>query len=476
MTHPRPRHHRPRRYPGLVAAAVVALSVALVVPAGASSPDRARAQSGGKCPVGAAKKASGKPVEVQFWHAMTRENETTLQQLTDEFNSSQSDVRVTLVNQVSYESLFDKYKAALGGGDLPDLVQLEDTSLQSAIDSQSVLPIAACVKADKYSLKDFIPRTIDYYTVEDTLYGMPFNVSNPVFYYNKQAFEKAGLDPDEPPTTLEGIKDASQAIVDAGVATSGYAIKLDPWYLEQWLAKAGKVYVNNGNGRSSRATAAAYDNATGVEIAAFLKDMVDSNLAINTGKPEGNVDNLLAIGADNAAMTIDSSASLGTITQVLGSGQFPNVTIGVAPMPGPVGKGGILVGGAALYITKDATPEKQDAAWQYIKFLVDPEQQATWAAGTGYVPIRESATELPAIQELWATQPFYKVAYDQLVTGVNNDATAGPVLGPYQGVRDIVIDQLTAMLTQGKSAKAAVKAAAQEGTTAIEDYNSRVGA
>jgi ABC-type glycerol-3-phosphate transport system substrate-binding protein len=92
------------------------------------------------------------------------------------------------------------------------------------------------------------------------------------------------------------------------------------------------------------------------------------------------------------------------------------------------------------------------------------------------VPLRESATELPAIQELWATQPFYKVAYDQLVTGVNNDATAGPVLGPYQGVRDIVIDQLTAMLTQGKSAKAAVKAAAQEGTTAIEDYNSRVGA
>jgi sn-glycerol 3-phosphate transport system substrate-binding protein len=174
-------------------------------------------------------------------------------------------------------------------------------------------------------------------------------------------------------------------------------------------------------------------------------------------------------------MTIDSSASLGTVSAVLGSGQFPNVTIGVAPMPGPVGKGGVLVGGAALYITKDAAKEKQDAAWQFIKYLVDPEQQATWGAGTGYVPLRKSSTELPAIQDLWATQPFYKVAYDQLLTGVNNDATAGPVIGPYQAIRDIVIDELTAMLTQGKSAKSAVKTANDEATAEIEEYNSRVG-
>jgi sn-glycerol 3-phosphate transport system substrate-binding protein len=120
--------------------------------------------------------------------------------------------------------------------------------------------------------------------------------------------------------------------------------------------------------------------------------------------------------------------------------------------------------------------EKQDAAWQYMKYLLEPEQQATWAAGTGYIPVRESATESSTIQQLWSTQPFFKVAYDQLVSGVNNVATAGPVIGPYQQVRDGVIDELTAMLTQGKSAKSAVKSAAQKGTSAIEEYNSRVGA
>jgi sn-glycerol 3-phosphate transport system substrate-binding protein len=452
------------------------LSAGLALPAAAATPARVRSQGGGACPIGAAKKAKSKPVQLTFWHAMGRENETTLQKLTDQFNASQSDINVALVNQASYSSLFAKYKAALGGGDLPDLVQLEDTALQSAIDSQSVLPVAACVKADKYPLKDFIPRTLAYYTVNGTLVGMPFNVSNPVLYYNKQAFQKAGLDPEKPPSTLEEIKAAAKKLVDAKVTTKGYAIKLDPWYLEQWLAKAGRLYVNNKNGRKSRASATAYNNPTGLEIAAWLKDMVDSGLAVNTGKPEGNIDNMLAIGNDNAAMTIDTSANLGTVTKVLGSGQFPNVTIGVAPMPGPVGKGGVLVGGAALYITKSIAKEKQDAAWQYIKYLVAPEQQATWGAGTGYVPIRKSATSLPAIQDLWKSQPEFKVAYDQLVTGVNNPATAGPVIGPYQEIRDAVLDEFTAMLTQGKAAKAAVKSAAEKGNAAIEEYNSRVGA
>jgi sn-glycerol 3-phosphate transport system substrate-binding protein len=459
---------------GSIAAAL--LAAVLAVPASARSMDRVRAQAAGPCPVGAAKKAKSKPVQLTFWHAMNDVRETTLQKLTDQFNSSQKNVKVDLVNQVSYESLFDKYKAGLGSGQLPDIAQFEDTSLQSAIDSQGVLPVGACVKADHYSLKDFIPRTTAYWTVGGQLIGMPFNVSNPLLYYNKQAFQKAGLDPDKPPSTLDQVKQASKTLVDAGVTTKGYSIKLDPWYLEQWLAKAGQPYVNHGNGRRSRATASLLNTRTGLEVFSWLKDMIDSGLAVNTGKPEGNIDNLFAIGNGNAAMTVDSSASLGGIIDTLATGQFPNVTIGIAPMPAPPGKGGVSVGGAALYIMKNIPKEKQDAAWQYIKYLVAPEQQATWAAATGYVPIRKSAAELPQIQELWSEKPYFKVAYDQLVTGPNNVATAGPVIGPYQEIRDIVVDELTAMLTQGKSAKAAVKSAADKGDAAIEEYNSRVGA
>lgn len=471
MAQRQPRH-RHRTWHRLGITAVVA--AASLVPIGASA---APAAAGGSssCPIGALAKAKGKPVEIVMWHSMNRANEEALQRLTDQFNASRSDVRVRLLNTTSYQDTFVKYRAGLSSGDLPDIVQIEDTGLQGMIDSQSIVPIAACVKADRYDLSDFIPRVIDYYTVRRTLYGMPFNVSNPVLYYNKQAFQRAGLDPASAPKTLEEVRAAAQKLVDTGTTKFGYSIKLDPWYLEQWLAKAGKPYVNNGNGRKKRATAVVFDTKVGREIFAWLDGMVDDKLALNTGPPEGNVDNLLAIGAGNSAMTIDTSASLGTILQVLGSGQFPNVTVGVAPMPGPQGKGGVLVGGAALYIPKHSSPEKRAAAWEFIKYLNEPASQAQWSVGTGYVPIRKSALDEPVLKDAWARVPEYRVAYDQLVTGVQNVATAGPVIGAYREVRDAVQNAMTAMLTQGTDPKTALAQAAAKANEEIAAYNARVG-
>jgi sn-glycerol 3-phosphate transport system substrate-binding protein len=307
---------------------------------------------------------------------------------------------------------------------------------------------------------------------------MPFNVSNPVFYYNITAFETAGLDPDNPPATLDEVKAAAKKLKDSGVVSkAGFGLKTDPWFLEQWLAKAGKPYVNNGNGRTKRATAAAFDVPAGVEVFSWLSEMVSSGLAITNPNEGGSAfDNLIGIGNGSHAMTIDTSAALGTITQVLGGGQFPDVKLGVAPMPGPVGKGGVLVGGAALYLSAKSKPEKQAAAWEFAKFLNDPESQATWAAGTGYVPIRKSATKLAPVQEIWARIPGYKIAYDQLLTGVNNVATAGPVIGDYQGVRDAVLDAEKSMFSQGTAPKAALKSAKKNADAAIQEYNLRIGA
>jgi len=448
----------------VVTAAATSLVSTAAGPAGAASV---------KCPVNALDQAKSKPVEIVMWHSMNRANEETLQALTDKFNASQSDVRVKLVNQTTYGDTFTKYRAGLSSGDLPDIVQLKDTELQGMIDSQSVVPIAACIKADKYDTTDFIPRVLDYYTVKGTLYGMPFNVSNPVLYYNKQAFQKAGLDPNKPPATLDEVRAASQKLVDTGTTKYGYAIKVDPWYLEQWLSKAGLPFVDNGNGRNKRATKVLFDNKLGVEIFSWLDAMVQDKLALNTGT--SNIDDMLAIGAGNAGMTIETSANLGTILDVLGSGQFPNVTVGVAPMPGPVGKGGILVGGAALYVPKKSSPEKQAAAWKFIKFLNEPANQAQWAVGTGYVPIRKSALDDPTLKAAWAKTPEYKVAYDQLVTGVNNVATAGPVFGAYDDVRDTVVNSITAMLTSGTDPKTALHQAATKANEQIAAYNARIG-
>ncbi len=277
----------------------------------------AEAASLPKCPVNALKNATT-PVEVTFWHGLNRANEETLQRLTDQFNTSQSEVKVNLVNQIGYRETLEKFTAGLTSGDLPDMLQLEDIATQQAIDTQAMLPVQSCIKADKYSTSDFVPRVLKRYTVEKVLWPMPFNVSNPVFLYDKNAFTDAGLDPEKPPTTLAGVKQAAKKIKATGEYEAGYGLKLDPWYLEQWSAKADELYVNNANGRKARATKVEFDDASGRGIFAWMNSMVKSGLAITNSAEGGSAyDNLLGIRSKKVGMSIDSSATLGTITQVL---------------------------------------------------------------------------------------------------------------------------------------------------------------
>lgn len=425
------------------------------------------------CPIGAVDEAGG-PVEITFWHAMTDANLEALESLVADYNASQDDIQVEAVYQGSYADTLKKYTAAVsGGGDLPDLIQLEDTATQAMIDSQTVLAAQACVEADDYDLSDYIQKTIDFYTVQGTLYPMPWNVSNLLLYYNAQAFEKAGLDPDTPPRTLDEVREASQAIVDAGAADKGFALKLDPWWLEQMTASVGEEFVNNGNGRDERATASSFDNDASLEVYEWMNDMVADGLALNTGSPEGgNFDNLLSIGSDEAAMTIDTTAALGTIRGVLGGGQFPNVTLAVGPRPNLEGEEpNAVVAGGANYMINAGSDAEQEAAWRFMTWLNEPEQQATWSVATGYIPIRQSAVDMPEIQELWAGEPEFKVAYDQLQGGEDNVAIEGPVIGPYREVRDVIIASFERMLGEGQSPADALASAAAGADDEITQYN-----
>jgi sn-glycerol 3-phosphate transport system substrate-binding protein len=428
------------------------------------------------CPVGSITKAA-KPVSLLMWHSMTRANEEELKRLADRFNAQQSDVRVSLVNQTSYRDTLIKYRAGLGSGDLPDLVQLEDTTVQQMVDTQSILPVQSCIDAEHVDLSDYSRRVLDRWSLNGVQWAMPFNISNPVLYYNKAAFRQAGLDPNVGPATLDDVRSASQKLKSAGVP-SPYGLKVEAWYLEQWMAKANQIYVNNDNGRKARATQVLFDNPEGRAIFQWMAGMVRDGLAAtNPNQGPGEFDNLLGIGNKRLAMTVDTSAALGTISQILGSGQYRDVELGVAPIPAPagVGGGGINVGGAALYISKRSAPEKQEAAWRFAKFLTQADVQAEWAAATGYIPLRASAVTMPAIQQQWTKNPGYKVAYDQLASGPNTTATQGPAIGDYQGVRDALVDAENSMFSQGRPPDEALAGAAKNATGAIQAYNARIG-
>ena len=142
---------------------------------------------------------------------------------------------MNLVFTGSYDETLDRYLTGLRSDELPQLVQLEETTLQTMIDSGSTVPAAACVEASGYDTSNLLPSVLGEFEVEGTLWPMPFNVSNPVFYYDKNDFRAAGLDPEAPPATLDEMMAMGQQVVDAGAAETAMSLEIQPWYPEQWM-------------------------------------------------------------------------------------------------------------------------------------------------------------------------------------------------------------------------------------------------
>jgi sn-glycerol 3-phosphate transport system substrate-binding protein len=434
----------------------------------------------GTTPSGA---TSGETVKITFWHAMNAANQETLKRLTDRFNDSQSEVQVELQFQGTYEDNLAKLLASRASGDVPALIQLHDVSTQLLVDSGMTTPIQDFIDREDYDLSDFVQRTVDYYTVNGKLRGMPFNISNPILYYNKVHFREAGLDPEKPPQTLAELTEYCQKLTirnESGTATRHcIALDIKPWYIEQLLAVGGDLYVNNGNGRDARATEAVFNGPRGKEIFQWWGDLMKSGDAQNVGRNPTDDQHFLAVGAGQASMTIGTSAALRTIFDVLeapGSVQLANVELGTAPLPGFAdGTGGTLVGGGALWILNQRPEKEQEAAWKYVKWLVEPEQQAEWYSGSGYFPMRVSAYDLPAAKEVEAKYPAFRTAVDPFLATPSTRATQGALLGDFVEVREIIQNAAEEMILKSEDPAQALDNAAKEVTEAIQDYNRRIG-
>jgi sn-glycerol 3-phosphate transport system substrate-binding protein len=436
-----------------------------------------------ECPVDALddRDSADGPVEITFWHGLANELETSLIALTDEYNASQDRVVVNLQNQTSYDSAIDKYIQS-SQDSRPTLVQFPEYTVQSFAQSDTLIPVQACIEASGYDTSAFLSRTLDAYTFEGIQWSMPFNVSNPVLYYNRKVFEAAGLDPDVTPVTLEELRATSQTIVDSGAASYGWVVDSGAdsgggWFLEQWFGRAGELYADNGNGRLAPATKVLYDDATGVELLTYVQSMINDGLAVSVGQNPGGQDGFLKMidPASPGAMTIGTSAALGSVIAALGGGLAPGLTvddIGVGPMPGPSAEPGAQVGGASLWIVADKGDAETAAAWDFITYLVSAETQSRWASETGYVPVRSDAVELEPLVTTYADDPRFKVPYDQLQASVDDPAALSPVLGPQREVRVATANAVAAIFSGADVATALADAAAQSNAL-IDSYNQR---
>lgn len=432
------------------------------------------------CPTDALASATG-TTEITFWHSMSGPLGEEVVKLTDAYNASQDKVKVNLV-QGSYEETAENYYLT-SQDDRPDLVQLPEYQVQAMVDTESTVPVGKCIESSGLDISSFLPTALAAYETQGVQWSMPFNLSNPVLFYNKKVFAEAGLDPNKPPTSLEELRQYSEQIVSSGAAT--YGLSLDTgfdsgggWYVEQWFCKAQEYYVDGDNGRTSRATKVLYNNETGVDLLTFLQTMLNDGLAINVGdNSQTGYDNLLKLADEQApaAMTIATSASLGPVLDVLAGGQFPQLApddVGVGPMPGPDGKPGALIGGASLWPVASGDDVSIAATWDFITYLVGAEQQSQWAAATGYIPMRSDAAEVEPYKSTVANDPRFSVAYDQLAASPDALTSSGPVVGPLREIRSILATAVAGIFG-GADVKSTLDDAADQANALIADYNTR---
>lgn len=432
------------------------------------------------CPTDALASATG-TTDITFWHGMTAGNGEEVVKLTDAYNASQDKVHVSLV-QGSYEETADNYYLA-SQGDRPDLVQLPEYQVQAMVDTKSTVPVGKCIDASGFDTSAFLPTALGAYSTQGVQWSMPFNISNPVLFYNKKVFVAAGLDPNKPPQSLDDVRQYSQQIVDSGAAKYGLALESGfdsggGWYVEQWFCKAQEFYVDGDNGRSARATKVLYNDQSGVDLLTYLQQLLQDGLAVNVGDNQSGIENLLKLADEKepAAMTIATSASLGQVLAVLGGGsQFPQIAaddVGVGPMPGPDGKPGALIGGASLWPVDSGDDVRTAATWDFITYLVGAQQQSQWAAATGYIPVRTDAVDLDPYKTTLATDPRFSVAYTQLAASPDALTSAGPVVGPLREIRTVLATAMAAIF-DGADVQTTLDAAANQANGLIADYNSR---
>jgi sn-glycerol 3-phosphate transport system substrate-binding protein len=301
---------------------------------------------------------------------------------------------------------------------------------------------------------------------------MPWNASSSIFYYNKDAFTEVGLDPAKPPVTFSEITEAAKKLTkkDASGQTVryGFGPSIYGWFFEQLLATSGALYADNGNGRDDRATKVVYNSAAGKAILDWWKAGVDGGYFYNPGIDNDGAAN--AFNAQKTAMYIESTARLrGHITTVAGKWE-----IGTGLYPRPDGKpkeGGNIIGGASLYIMKSRPTAEQQAAWEFVKYLLTPAVQGQWQADTGYYPIVKAAYDTGPSKE-WATKyPQFLTAITAIRESPQNRMTNGAVLGVMPQARQRTNKMIESVLLGQATTQAALDAAVADMNTAIDKYN-----
>ncbi len=417
--------------------------------------------------------AMAQKVKVNFWHAMGGQRTAFIQRMVEDFNFTHPNIEVSAEYKGSYRDTLNASILAAKQGSAPHVVHIFEVGSQLAIDAGIFMPFENTVKDSDYAmLDDFVDGVANYYRIDNKFYSIPFNSSNPVLYYNKTLFKKAGLDPETPPTTFSEVIEVSKKLMSSGAATYGITWPLHTWFIEQWMANQGALLANNENGRKDRATDILADSEDMKKIMSWWKQLYDEKLYVYSGKAEDwdGANNLFVSG--QAAMLVTSTSDVTTMQNAASENHFE---LGTGPLPAPDGveRQGVVVGGASLWMPKGHSEKENDATKTFLLWFTNTENEVRWHKGTGYFPVRKSAVTVLEKQQWFAKNPAYKAAFDQLLATKPTRATQGALLGMFPELRTIMEDAVQKIFA-GTSIDDALADADKRADAALKKYNRTV--
>jgi len=401
-------------------------------------------------------------VELTFYYPIAVGGPLTkvIDNLVAGFEKENPGVKINAVYAGNYDDARIKALAALKAGQPAQMSVLFSIDIYELLEQDVIVPFddIATTPADKAWLKSFYPALMANGTYKGKVYGIPFQRSTIVMYWNKDAFKEAGLDPEKPPATWNEMtqmaaklvqKDASGNVSRWGVMvpSTGYAY----WMFQAFARQNGQDLMNKEGNRTN------YAHPDVIAALQYWRELGAKHKVMAEGTVEW--------GTLRQAFTEGKTAIMwhttGNLTAVKGSAKFP---FGVAMLPASKQRGS-PTGGGNWYVFKKTTPEERKAALAFIQWITAPERTAEWSIATGYVATRPDAYETPKLKEYVQGFPAAAVARDQF-----KFATAELSTFQTGRVRKALDDAIQAALTGAKPPADALKAAQQESEKLLKPY------
>ena len=377
-----------------------------------------------------------------------------------DFEKAHPDIKVKAVYAGNYDDTRTKALAALKAGQPVQLSVLFSIDLFELIDQDAIMPFDELLTTaeDKAWLASFYPALMENSKTGGKIWGIPFQRSTIVMYYNRDAFKEAGLDPNKPPATWAEMVDAGRKLTkkDASGNVSRWGLMIPSTGYPYWMFGAlarqnGEVLMSQDGDRTF------FDKPAVVEALEYWRDLGGKHGVMPRGTVEWGTLRAAFIEGKTAMMW----HTTGNLTPVRKEAKFD---FGVAMLPASKQRG-TPTGGGNFYIFRKASPADRKAAVTFIKWMTSPERAAQWSIETGYVGVTRAAYETPALKKYAAEFPAAAVARDQF-----QHATAEFSVHENARVKKLLDDAIQATLTGGKEPKAALSEAQAAADRVLSRY------